>query len=112
MNEKYIQALILGSLIGGAILFDDYVKPTKEKTMKKHMIIKSDFKEGDLPDVKDIHGIDVLQSMDIIKDLDLEGGSSEVLDGVEEGLEEALEALEDVDVQIKIEINKENKEED
>ena len=27
MNEKYIQAIILGSLIGGAILFDDYVKP-------------------------------------------------------------------------------------
>ena len=104
MNEKYIQALILGSLIGGAILFDDYVKPTKEKTMKKHMIIKSDFKEGDLPDVKDIHGIDVLQNMDIIKDLDLEGLSSEVIDG----LEEALEALEDVDVEIKIEIKKED----
>ena len=112
MNEKYIQALILGSLIGGAILFDDYVKPQKEKGMKKHMIIKSDFKEGDLPDAKDIHSIDVLQNMDIIKGLDLEGVSSEVLDGLEEGLEEALEALEDVDVQIKIEINKENKEED
>ena len=104
MNEKYIQALILGSLIGGAILFDDYVKPTKEKTMKKHMIIKSDLKEGDLPDVKDIHGIDVLQNMDIIKDLDLEGLSSEVIDG----LEEALEALEDVDVEIKVEIKKED----
>ena len=104
MNEKYIQAFILGSLIGGAILFDDYVKPTKEKSMKKHMIIKSDFKEGDLPDVKDIHGIDVLQNMDIIKDLDLEGLSSEVIDG----LEEALEALEDVDVEIKVEIKKED----
>ena len=107
MNEKYIQALILGSLIGGAILFDDYVKPTKEKTMKKHMIIKSDFKEGDLPDVKDIHGIDVLQNMDIIKDLDLEGLSSEVIDVLEEALE-ALETLEDVDVEIKVEIKKED----
>ena len=112
MNEKYIQAFILGSLIGGAILFDDYVKPTKEKTMKKHMIIKSDFKESDLPDVKDIQFIDVLQNMDTIKGLDLEGMSSDVLDGLEEGLEEALEALEDVDVQIKVEIKKENKEED
>ena len=72
--------------------------------MKKHMIIKSDLKEGDLPDVKDIHGIDVLQNMDIIKDLDLEGLSSEVIDG----LEEALEALEDVDVEIKVEIKKED----
>ena len=31
MNEKYIQAIILGALIGGAILFDDYVKPEKER---------------------------------------------------------------------------------
>ena len=46
--------------------------------------------------------------MDIIKGLDLEGVSSEVLGG----LEEALEAIEDVDVQIKLEIKKENKEED
>tara|TARA_B100001287_G_scaffold265466_1_gene258412 strand:+ start:4387 stop:4713 length:327 start_codon:yes stop_codon:yes gene_type:complete len=108
MNEKYVQALIVGSLIGGAILLDDFVKPKKENSMNKHVIIKSDFKEGDLPDVKDIHSIDVLQNMDIIKGLDLEGVSLEVLDG----LEEALEAVEDVDVQIKLEIKKENKEED
>ena len=108
MNEKYVQALIVGSLIGGAILLDDFVKPKKENSMNKHVIIKSDFKKGDLPDVKDIHSIDVLQNMDIIKGLDLEDLNSEVLDGIEE----ALEAIEDVDVQIKIEINKENKEED
>jgi hypothetical protein len=108
MNEKYVQALIVGSLIGGAILLDDFVKPKKENSMNKHVIIKSDFKEGDLPDVKDIHSIDVLQNMDIIKGLNLEGVSSEVLGG----LEEALEAIEDVDVQIKLEIKKENKEED
>src|SRR5210317_1170778 len=107
MNEKYVQALIVGSLIGGAILLDDFVKPKKENSMNKHVIIKSDFKEGDLPDVKDIHSIDVLQNMDSIKGLDLEGVSSEVLGG----LEEALEAIEDVDVQIKLEIKKENKEE-
>ena len=108
MNEKYVQALIVGSLIGGAILLDDFVKPKKENSMNKHVIIKSDFKEGDLPDVKDIHSIDVLQNMDIIKGLDLEGVSLEVLDG----LEEAFEAVEDVDVQIKLEIKKEKKEED
>ena len=44
--------------------------------MKKHMIIKSDFKESDLPDVKDIQFIDVLQNMDTIKGLDLEGVSN------------------------------------
>jgi len=108
MNEKYVQALIVGSLIGGAILLDDFVKPKKENSMNKHVIIKSDFKKGDLPDVKDIHSIDVLQNMDIIKGLDLEDLNSEVLDGIEE----ALEAIEDVDVQIKLEVKKENKEKD
>lgn len=108
MNEKYVQALIVGSLIGGAILLDDFVKPKKENSMNKHVIIKSDFKKGDLPDVKDIHSIDVLQNMDIIKGLDLEDLNSEVLDDIEE----ALEAIEDVDVQIKLEVKKENKEED
>ena len=108
MNEKYVQALIVGSLNGGAILLDDFVKPKKENSMNKHVIIKSDFKKGDLPDVKDIHSIDVLQNMDIIKGLDLEDLNSEVLDGIEE----ALEAIEDVDVQIKLEVKKENKEED
>ena len=96
MNEKYVQALIVGSLIGGAILLDDFVKPKKEKSMKKHMIIKSDFKEEDLPDIEDIQKIDVLQNMDIIKGLDLE----------------SIKNLEDVDVQIKVEIKKEDKEED
>ena len=36
MNEKYIQAIILGSLIGAAILFDDYVKPKKKNRYKKN----------------------------------------------------------------------------
>ena len=42
MNEKYIQAAILGSLIGGAIVLDDFIKPDCKQTNKKHMIIKSD----------------------------------------------------------------------
>ena len=52
MNEKYVQAAILGSLIGGAILLDDYVKPEKEKNIKKHMIIKSDIQSSDVTDLK------------------------------------------------------------
>ena len=57
---------------------------------------------------------DIVQEMylqlhfDIMKGLDLEDLNSEVLDGIEE----ALEAIEDVDVQIKLEVKKENKEED
>ncbi len=97
MNEKYIQALILGSLIGGAILFDDYVKPQKEKAMKKHMIIKkSDYKNGDVSDIEGIKELDLLQNMKVLEGLDLE----------------KLESLEDVDIQIKVEVKNTDKEED
>ena len=93
MNEKYIQALILGSLVGGAILLDDYVKPKKEKDIKK-MIIKSDYQSKDVSDSHEIKELDLLQNMNILEGLDLEN----------------LDSLEDVDVQIKIEVK--NKEED
>lgn len=97
MNEKYIQALILGFLIGGAILFDDYVKPQKEKGMKKHMIIKkSDYKNGDVSDIEGIKELDLLQNMKVLEGLDLE----------------KLESLEDVDIQIKVEVKNKDKEED
>ena len=97
MNEKYIQALILGSLIGGAILFDDYVKPQKEKGMKKHMIIKkSDYKNDDVSDIEGIKELDLLQNMKVLEGLDLE----------------KLESLEDVDIQIKVEVKNKDKEED
>jgi hypothetical protein len=93
MNEKYIQALILGSLIGGAILFDDYVKPKKEKDIKK-MIIKSDYNTSYISDSHEIKELDMLQNMNVLEGLDLEN----------------LKSLEDVDVEIKIEVK--NKEED
>jgi len=97
MNEKYIQAIILGSLIGGAILFDDYVKPEKERGMKKHMIIKkSDYKTGDISELEGIKELDLLQNMDVLEGLDLDN----------------LESLEDVDVQIKVEVKSKDKEED
>ena len=86
MNEKYIQAIILGALIGGAILFDDYVKPEKEKNIKKHMIIKSDIQSSDVTDLKEIQELDLLQNMGVLEGLDLE----------------KLEDLDNVDVQIKV----------
>ena len=92
MNEKYIQALILGSLIGGAILFDDYVKPKKEKDIKK--MIKLDYNTSDISDSHEIKELDMLQNMNVLEGLDLEN----------------LKSLEDVDVEIKIEVK--NKEED
>ena len=35
MKDKYIQAIILGVLIGGAILLDDFVGPKDEQKMEK-----------------------------------------------------------------------------
>ena len=49
MNEKYIQAAILGSLIGGAIVLDDFIKPDSVITEFKSI---DDLK--DLDDLKDI----------------------------------------------------------
>ena len=94
MNEKYVQALIVGTLIGGSILFDDYVKPKKETDIKK-MIIKSDYKSSDISDLDDIQELDLLQNMNVLEGLDLEN----------------LEDLEDIDEKIKVEVKNKNKEE-
>ena len=94
MNEKYVQAIILGTLIGGAILFDDFVKPKKETDIKK-MIIKSDYKSSNISDLDDIQELDLLQNMNVLEGLDLEN----------------LEDLEDIDVKIKVEVKNKNKEE-
>ena len=51
MNEKYIQAAILGSLIGGAIVLDDFIKPDS---------VSTEFKS-----------IDDLKLLDDLKDIDV-----------------------------------------
>ena len=41
MNEKYIQALILGTIIGFAIIIDDFTAPKQNhKMMQKHLMVK------------------------------------------------------------------------
>lgn len=77
MNEKYIQAAILGSLIGGAIVLDDFIKPDCKQTNKKHMVIKANAVDTEFQSINDLTDLDVLEELD-------------------------LEGLEDMDVQIKI----------
>ena len=77
MNEKYIQAAILGSLIGGAIVLDDFIKPDCKQTNKKHMVIKANAVDTEFQSINDLKDLDVLEELD-------------------------LEGLEDMDVQIKI----------
>ena len=99
MNEKYIQAAILGSLIGGAIVLDDFIKPDSVITEFKSI---DDLKDIDVLEelalenledkdvqIKIIKSIDDLKDLDDLKDIDV----LEELD---------LENLEDKDVQIKI----------
>lgn len=83
MNEKYIQAAILGSLIGGSIVLDDFIKPDCKQTNKKHMIIKANAVDTEFKSIDDLKDLDVLKELDVLEELDLEG-------------------LEDTDVQIKI----------
>ena len=57
MNEKYIQAAILGSLIGGAIVLDDFIKPDS---------VSTEFKSIDyLKLLDDLKDIDVLEELDL-----------------------------------------------
>ena len=83
MNEKYMQVAILGSLIGGAIVLDDFIKPDCKQTNKKHMIIKSDTIGTEFKSIDDLKDLDVLKDIGVLEELDLEN-------------------LEDKDVQIKI----------
>ena len=93
MNEKYIQAAILGSLIGGAIVLDDFIKPDSVITEFKSIDVLEELDLENLEDkdvqIKIIKSIDDLKDLDDLKDIDV--------------LEELnLENLEDKDVQIKI----------
>ena len=68
MNEKYIQALILGSIIGFAIVIDDYIGPKpNHRMMQKHIMIKdsknSNWREksGKKINLHELEGHDVLE---------------------------------------------------
>jgi hypothetical protein len=45
MKEKYIQALILGTLIGGAIILDDFIKPNRDLRGSHVMMFNGDPEE-------------------------------------------------------------------
>ena len=89
MNDKYIQALILGTLIGSAILLDDFIKPGAKKHQIKYLTIKEDedFIDGDLSSIKGLQDLNVLQNLNTIEGLDLEN-------------------LEDMDVEVKVIVKK------
>jgi len=132
MNEKYIQALIIGSLIGGAILLDDFVTP-KPKRGDHVMMFKADGKrmhemhhpkmlekriwknkEGTEIDLGDISSEKNVFMLKLDDDTDLEAALNEIeLEGVSAGIgkieiekivNSVKDQVKDQDAEIKIEV--------
>jgi len=132
MNEKYIQALIIGSLIGGAILLDDIITP--KPTRGDHvMMFKADGKrmheihhpkmpekriwknkEGAEIDLDDISSEKNVFMLKLDKDSDLEAALGEIeLEGIsseigkieiEKIIKSVKDQVKDEDAEIKIEV--------
>ena len=109
MKEKYIQALILGTLIGGAIILDDFIKPNRdyrgghvmmfngdpEEMHKMHHPTKMQKKVWKSEDGKEIN-LDTMSSKKHVIMLQLDDVSDikAELDKIEiEGLAEELEEI-------------------
>tara|TARA_B100000378_G_scaffold270070_1_gene258753 strand:- start:36 stop:548 length:513 start_codon:yes stop_codon:yes gene_type:complete len=93
-NKKYIQALILGSLIGGAILFDDFVQPAHDEKFSKHVFIKSDKLHKDFKDISSVGGLEALGALKKLGDLE----DLKKLENLED-----LEKLENLDFEVRVE---------
>ena len=90
MKDKYIQAIILGVLIGGAILLDDFVGPKDKQKMEKKVLIAS----GKMPEGLNID--------DLTKELHYKIEKGEDISSFIED----VDGLENMDVEIKVEIKK------
>jgi hypothetical protein len=132
MNEKYIQALIIGSLIGGAILLDDIItpKPTRgdhvmmfkadgkrmheihhPKVLEKRIWKNKEGAEIDLDDISSEKNVFMLK---LDKDSDLEAALGEIeLEGIsseigkieiEKIIKSVKDQVKDEDAEIKIEV--------
>ena len=124
INEKYIQALILGSVIGFAIVIDDFIGPKPDhKIMQKHIKVKDaknfNWKEksGKNMDLHEIenHEVFVFKSDDDNKkihikinsknssDLDIKSIVSEVTNAIKTFGEENLTDKEIEEIKIELE---------
>ena len=124
INEKYIQALILGSVIGFAIVIDDFIGPKPDhKIMQKHIRVKDaknfNWKEksGKNMDLHEIenHEVFVFKSDDDDKkihikinskdssDLDIKSIVSEVTNAIKTFGEENLTDKEIEEIKIELE---------
>ena len=126
MNEKYIQAIILGSIIGLAIVFDDFVAPKPAHRMQqKHLMVMDGNKKPheikkfqwkgkpgkrkDLHEMED-HNVMIFKSTDGLIKIDGEASEidiSKIIKEVGKNLsEEDMLALKEKLKSVKKEINK------
>ena len=120
MNEKYIQALIIGLFIGAAIILDDFIEPSKN-SHKKVMFLDAEevssvdeFKWIDKNDKKIAIKIEKLGSNDYD---DVQKIIDDVLESISDDLEieeitskvnNLSESLEGLDVEVRVELKKED----
>ena len=87
MNDKYIQAIIIGALIGGSIIVAELISQPKRNNMELHTIELQ-------KDIKDIETFDVKDKKIIVKVNAKNKDSNKELDiNVEEIVDEVLSEL-------------------
>ena len=87
MNDKYIQAIIIGTLIGGSIIVAELISQPKRNNMELHTIELQ-------KDIKDIETFDVKDKKIIVKVNTKNKNSNEELEiNVEEIVDEVLSEL-------------------
>jgi transcriptional regulator of heat shock response len=83
MKEKYIQAIILGSIIGLAIIVDDFIVPKSSRSIERHMMMVDGkgAKNNQLVEAKD-HSVMIFKTDDgnIDKKIQIKIDASDIRD--------------------------------
>ena len=120
MNDKYIQAIIIGALIGGSIIVAELISQPKRNNMELHTIeLQKDIKDIETFDVKDKKIIVKVNAKNKNSNEELEINVEEIVDEVLSELSEnkniptddiekiIAKALEGTDGKVQIEVSRE-----
>lgn len=119
MNDKYIQAIIIGTLIGGSIIVAELISQPKRNNMELHTIeLQKDIKDIETFDVKDEKIIVKVNAKNKNSNKELEINVEEIVDEVLSELSEnkniptddiekiIAKALEGTDGKVRIEVSR------
>jgi len=119
MNDKYIQAIIIGTLIGGSIIVAELISQPKRNNMELHTIeLQKDIKDIETFDVKDKKIIVKVNAKNKNSNEELEINVEEIVDEVLSELSEnkniptddiekiIAKALEGTDGKVRIEVSR------